>query len=322
MEAATLKPWSPDRPVSRGATAYHNAVVNSSWHIENVNELARIVKDKIRDNDIVVDFGAGTGGSAIYLLKSIKSNFKLWLVDNSAAWLGKAYEILGNNQNVKCFLLEKTDERYTTLSETIGKGIANHVVSANTIHLIPDLGYAFSGIKDALKARGTFTFQSGNISRDGKEEGVLMIDDTVRRVHDISLEIVRANSKFAKYKKGLDDKIEAAAGQRKFVFPEPRNLKEYLNTLKSCGFSHEGIHFKLIKINYKDWLEFLRVKRLEAGILPEIGGKEPSLEEEQDRDNLITIAAKKLFEELKASNPLADSNGFIAEWVYIASVKN
>ena len=55
--------------------------------------------------------------------------------------------------------------------------------------------------------------------------------------------------------------------------------------------------------------------------MPEIGGKEPSPEEEQDRDELITMASNQLFKELENNNPFADEEGFTAEWVYITSTK-
>lgn len=312
-------PWKPDRPVSEGATAYHNAVANAPYYLENLDELVKFIRDKIRNNDLIVDFGAGTGVSSIFLLKNLKIDFRLWLVDNSAAWLGKAYEILKNRPNVQYYLLEKVNDRYATLSETLGEGAVDHVVSANTIHLIPNLDETFKGINAALRVGGTFTFQSGNVIRNGREEGVLMIDDTIKRVHDISLEIVRADKRFAKYKKDLNKRIEIEFNQRKFVFPDPRPLNVYLKALKAAGFEYEKHHYKLIKIKYKDWLDFLRVKRLEAGILPEIGGKDPSPEEEKDRDELITMASNRLFEELKNKNPLADDECFTTEWVYVTA---
>lgn len=316
-----LKSWHPDRPVSKGATAYHDAVVNASWHIENISELIMIVNKKIKKDDVVVDFGAGTGGSAVYFLKSLKVNFKLWLVDNSAAWLGKAYEEVGSYSNVKFFLLEKTDERYMSLNETVGDNVANHVVSANTFHLIPNAEDAFKGISAALKKEGTFTFQSGNIMSYGRKEGVMMIDDSVKRVHEIALVIIQKDDRFRKYREELDKRIEEEDKQRKLVFPEPRDVRYYLQSLKNAGFHCEEPLFKLIKVKYNDWLNFLRVKRLQAGILPEVGGKEPSPEEEKDRDELITMAANQLFKELEVQNPFADNEGFTAEWVYITAVK-
>lgn len=320
-EATHIKPWHPDRPTSKGSTAYHDAVINASWNNDNIIELIKIVSRMIRENDVVVDFGAGTGASALRLLEHIKFNINLWLVDNSAAWLGKAHEVLSNNINVKCFLLEKIGEGYATLGDTIGEETANHVISANTVHLVPNLEETFSGIYAALKPQGIFTFQSGNIARMEREDGILMIDDTIKRVHDLSLDIVRTNKKYIKYRRDLDERIETEEVQRKFVFPEPRSLEFYLRMLKSAGFSYEKPNLKLIKVKYDDWRDFLRVKRLQAGILPEIGGKEPSPEEEQDRDELITEASTQLFDELKTQNPFADEKCFTAEWVYVTAIK-
>lgn len=313
--------WKPDRPVSRGATAYHDAVINATYYLENLHELANIVEKKIKENEIIVDFAAGTGVSALCLLKNLKVYFKLWLIDNSEAWLGKAHEILSNNSNVKFFLLDKINDRCATLAETIGEEIVDHVISANAIHLIPDLNDTFKGIYDALKLGGTFTFQSGNIMRDGRKNGVLMVDDTVKRVHDIALEIIQSNDKFAKYKKDINKVIEKYLNQRKFVFPDPKSVEVYLNMLKNAGFEYEEPQYKLIKISYKDWLDFLRVKRLQAGILPEIGGKEPSTEEEKDRDELITMASNKLFKELETQNTMADDECFTTEWIYVSATK-
>ena len=313
--------WCPDRPVSKGATAYHNVIINSSWHNQNILELMNIVDKKIKDGDIVVDFGAGTGGSAVYLLRKLRTKFSLWLVDNSASWLSKAYELLGKNLRTRFFLLEKIKRRNSTLSESLGKEIVNHVISANTIHLVPNLEETLIGIYESLKPEGTFTFQSGNIIRSDREEGILMIDDTVKRVHEISLDILRTNKKFKKYKTNLRNEIESEADQRKFVFPNPKPIEFYLNILRLAGFIYKQPHYKLIKVRYKDWLNFLRVRRLQAGILPEIGGKDPSPVEEHDRDELITIASKQLFKELETSNRFSNDKCFTAEWVYVPAVK-
>jgi ubiquinone/menaquinone biosynthesis C-methylase UbiE len=87
------KAWKPDRPISKGAIAYHDAVSNAEYYTTILDELMRHVSTKIKQGDIVVDFGAGTGVSALRLLEHIKVNVKLLLVDNSAAWLGKAYQV-------------------------------------------------------------------------------------------------------------------------------------------------------------------------------------------------------------------------------------
>jgi len=315
------KPWKPDKPVSKGASAYHEAVSIARYYIIILDKLIEIVGSKINNGDLVVDFGAGTGVSALRLLEYLKVDIKLWLVDNSPAWLGKAHQVLGSNQKVKCFLLEKTDKGYTNLTDTVGKGIVDHVISANTVHLVPDIEETFKGIVNALRDGGTFTFQSGNITRDNRPDGALMVDDTVKRVHDIALNIVRTDSRFVSYKKDLDKRIKMNEPQRKFVFPDPRPIEFYLETLKQTGFEYQEPHYQLFKVDYNDWLNFLRVRRLQAGILPEIGGHDPSPKEESDRDALITLATKKLFKELQDNNPLADDKSFTIEVVYVSAKK-
>ena len=322
MASVEKTEWKPDKPTSKGATAYHEAVSNAKYYITILDELMKIAENKIKQNDLVVDFGAGTGVSAIRLLEHLKKDVKLWLVDNSPAWLGKAYEVLQSRKNIKCFLLEKTQTGYATLADTIGKGKADHVISANTVHLIQDIEGAFKGINEGMKENGTFLFQSGNITRDNRPDGALMVDDTVKRVHDIALEIVRTDSRFSIYKKDIDERIRINESQRKFVFPDPRLINFYLDALKKTGFEYQSPIFRMFKVNYSDWLNFLRVRRLQAGILPEIGGHDPSPKEESDRDMLITLATNKLFKELQKHNPLANEDSFTIEVVYVDAIKS
>ena len=322
MTVQKPKSWKPDRPTSRGATAFHDAVIDASWNHKCLDELIDLAKPNIKENDIVVDFGAGTGTSSVRILEKLKTKISLWLVDNSPAWLGKAYEFLKSYPNIDFFVLKKKDGGFATLSETVGKESVNHVISANTVHLIPNLKETFKGIADALKTNGTFIFNSGNILRKGRQKGVLMLDSTVYRVHDIAIEIIRQNEKFKKYRKNLSKRIKANLAQRKFVFPYPRPIQDYLNALKQAGFRYMEPYYKCFKLKYTDWLKFLRVKRLQAGILPEVGGREPSPKEEKDRDTLITLAAHKLFKELERLNPLADNKTYQCEWIYISATKS
>ena len=313
--------WKPDRPISRGATAFHNAVIDASWNHECLDELINMTKKNVHDNDVLVDFGAGTGTSAIRILENIKAKIKLWLVDNSPAWLGKAYGFLSDNPNVSFFVLEKKDKRYATLSETIGKSSVDQVMSANTVHLIPNLKETFKGIAEALKYNGTFIFNTGNIIRKGRKEGILMLDSTVYRVHDIAIDIIRKNPQFKNYRENLDKLIEAYTPLRKFIFPDPRPIQDYLKALKEAGFKYTKPIYKCFRLKYSDWINFLRIKRLQVGILPEVGGKDPSPQEESDRDTLIIMSAKKLFKELEKLNPFADDKSYLGEWTYVSAKK-
>jgi hypothetical protein len=187
--------------------------------------------------------------------------------------------------------------------------------------LIPDIGTTFKGIGEALKPKGMFTFQSCNIDSNDRNPDVLMIDDTVARVHDLALEIVRKESAFASYRQGLDERIAEQEQQRKLVFPQPRQLDFYLQKIKDAGFSLVDVKKVQTRFPYKDWMNFLRVKRLQAGILPEIGGVEPTIKEIHDRDELIRRAATQLFEELRANNKQADDIGFFAWNVHVIAQK-
>lgn len=321
MSLQQPKSWKPDRPVSRGATEFHDAVINATWNHECLDYLISLAEPNIRENDIVVDFGAGTGTSAARILEKIKTKIRLWLVDNSPAWLGKAYEIFRKTPNVSFFVLEKKNGDNATLSETVGKEAVDNVLSANTVHLIPDLKSAFKGIAEALKPKGIFIFNSTNVTREGRPDGALMLDSTVYRVHDIAIDIIKSDPKYKKYRKGIDNKIVEEAAQRNFIFPQPKPINDYLKALKDAGFESIRTNYKCIRVKYNEYIKFLRVKRLQAGMLPEVGGKKPSPEEEKDRDELVTMASLKLFKELEENNPLADSEAWQCEWAYVSAVK-
>ena len=321
MEKKNVRGWRPSAPTSRGASAYHDAVCKAQYYVAILDELMKNVASKVKEGQVVVDFGAGTGVSALRLVRQSTVPSSLWLVDNSPAWLGKAYEVMHERKSTSFFILEKKGEVYSTLAQTIGGNIADHVICANTVHLIPDIEEVFGGVSAALKDGGSFFVESGNILVEDTPKGALLVDDTVKRVHDIALDIVRHDPSFSAYKAGLDANIKKYDAQRKFVFPEPRPMKFYADALMASGFSVQKQYAKLFKVKYDDWLTFLRVKRLQAGILPEIGGNDPSSKEEEDRDHLITLATNKLFDELREANPLADKEGFTIEVVYMYSHK-
>lgn len=312
--------WIPDSPISSGAKAYHTAVIHASWHIDNIVPLIRLVTPNVRSGHLIVDFGAGTGSSAIFMQKYLPKQIHLLLVDNSASWLGHAYSLLSGKPNVG-FALLKQDGRYVYLHEVVGQGSANHVVSANTIHLMSDLKATLEGVNKALKRGGTFNFQSGNILRKDRDHGILMIHNTVDRVHDLAIDIINANKKYASYQKNLPVRIKENVAQRKFVFPDPKSIDYYLGLLSTVGFRDIRVTQKSIRVKYADWLKFLRVRRLQAGILPEVGGKEATPREALDRNELITEASRALFKELQATNPHANRTSFLAEWVYVTAKK-
>lgn len=311
--------WTPTKPTSSGAIAYHKAVTSALWHRENLKRLINILRKNMKKNDSIVDFGAGTGSSAYYLYKHLEKTFFLILVDNSPSWLGSAYEIFKDKSNTEFYILNKTEKGYETLEKTIGKKRADHVFCANTVHLISNLNEAFKGVYAALKPGGTFTFQSGSIIRNHRKKDILILDTTVNNVHDIAIEIIQKNDIFRKYRKGLAEKIKENTSQRKLVFPDPRPVEFYTNTLKKTGFKNITTSYKRIKVPFKEWRDFLLVKRLQAGILPEIGGRYAIPKEEKDRNTVIKMAINLFFKQLQKNNEFSTKKSFTAEWIYITS---
>ena len=47
------KPWKPDRPTSKGATTFHDAVINASWNHQCVDALIDIAKPNIHEKIIL-----------------------------------------------------------------------------------------------------------------------------------------------------------------------------------------------------------------------------------------------------------------------------
>src|SRR5207244_95546 len=140
------------------------------------------------------------------------------LVDNSPSWLAKAYSILHTRKNTSFALLKKENDAYVGLDYLVGKNEVHHVVSANTVHLIPDIEETFVGIYQSLVPGGTFTFQSGNIKHQ-QPEGSMMIEDSVHRIHDLAIKIIKTDPKFAKYKRLLLSVLRKKACSESLCFP-------------------------------------------------------------------------------------------------------
>lgn len=313
--------WKPKKKGSDGARMYHNAVIKAEWNLDNLEILAQIFDRLDKEKKVIIDFGAGTGASSVYLKEHIKSTSELCLVDNSPSWLTVAYELLGECENVKFHIIGKQGEDYETLSDVIGNKVADVVVSANTFHLILDINSAISGIYDALRPEGYFLFQSGNIIREDRNEDLLMIDSTIEEIHTIAIDIIKNEDQFKEYRQDIDEQISQELGQRKMIFPTPRPISQYISAMEGVGFKNIDVTYKKIYVKYEEWKIFLGVNRIQAGILPEVGGRFPTDKELEDRITIIKLAVDKYFKELSNHNSLADENGFMAEWVYLQGEK-
>ena len=97
--------WEPDsisqNEIADGE-AYHRALyINgdigrpANWHRESAEMLVQLAIPHIKDGSLVVDYGSGTGGSAIELLKEVENRgmeINLVLIDPLVSWFSKAWD--------------------------------------------------------------------------------------------------------------------------------------------------------------------------------------------------------------------------------------
>ena len=105
--------WEPDRISEKeiaDGEAYHRALyINgdigrpANWHRESAERLVQLAIPHIKDGSLVVDYGSGTGGSAIELLKEVENRgmeINLVLIDPLVSWFSKARDLLKGRPNV------------------------------------------------------------------------------------------------------------------------------------------------------------------------------------------------------------------------------
>ena len=159
--------WEPsglsDAEVKDGE-AYHRALYYEgdanrpvSWHRDSVDKLIEIAIPHISEGSLVVDYGSGTGGSAIELLKSLDERdirVELVLIDPLVSRFSKARDILGSRDDVHFELSTKRDSdgksSFRVLQEILDGRKADVIISSSTLHLIPaktigDLALQFAG---------------------------------------------------------------------------------------------------------------------------------------------------------------------------------
>ena len=84
---------------------YHEGDVErpAGWHRDSISHLLDLVMPHITDGSLVVDYGAGSGGSAFELLKRTDEaglSIELVMVDPLVSWFGKARELLDHRDEV------------------------------------------------------------------------------------------------------------------------------------------------------------------------------------------------------------------------------
>ena len=113
FDSSKIKHWKPVNLSSDkllDGQIYHESLYFNGddlkprkWHRDATKPLIDLAINEIKNGDIILDYGSGTGGSAIELVKRLDSldlDFKLILVDPLESWFSNAYKLLKDRPNI------------------------------------------------------------------------------------------------------------------------------------------------------------------------------------------------------------------------------
>lgn len=312
----------PDEPWTRAAVSElaekYDSVERHGWYA-NLDPTVRDLVDGLREGDVLVDYSGGTGILLGRLLEAAGPfPFGAIDVDASPKFLRLALEKLGAEPRVAFRLLEwrKEAKALAPLDEALGPAMATRgvdaVVSANAMHLYPDLEPTFRAWRRCLRPSGRALAQSGNV-RVPEADGWI-IDDTVAAVAQEARRIVEEDERFARHRDALRDPARLAQHDafRRRVFVPPRALSTYVEAFETSGFRVEDVRTRRIRARSDEWLEFLQV--YDEAVLGWVGGTEKiegraaSPADRRDRLDLMALALDRA---------LRGRGTFDATWTYL-----
>jgi SAM-dependent methyltransferase len=314
--------WEPsglsDAEVADGE-AYHRALYHdgdltrpAGWHHDSVQHLLALALPHIKDGALVVDYGAGTGGSAIELLRVLDAadiSIELVLVDPLNSWFGKAREILGERDDVHFELSISEDELGKTvfreLDEMLGGRKADVIISSSTLHLVPikaldDLALQFA---NCLVPGGVFVWDSGDVESALRPSSAACLHDPYRGV--------REHLRDDEARKGLLAEMaaeDAARAERRVdrIFPVPFSIEVLMRAISSAGLMSR-ISDHVVEFSNEDAERFILVPRLAEIAAPLIEGDE--------RDAAIRSAIAKVLANMREAGTAGESS-YRSYWVY------
>ena len=299
--------------------AYHRAIYRDgdinrpvSWHKNSVNKLIEIASRNISDGALVVDYGSGTGGSAIELLKYLDGQgieVELVLIDPLVSWFSKARNILGERDGIQFELSIDRDSNGKTsfrrLEDILGGRKADVIISSSTLHLIPaktigDLALQFSC---CLKEDGVFVWDSGDLESNFRPDSSALLHDPYRAVR----ELLRHDKKRSSILNEMQqDEREEHERRLDRIFPEPMSIEIVNGALAEAGFSTE-ISDKVVSFSREDAENFALVPRLAEIASPlQIG---------DERDDAIRRALDNALNSISGEGK-GDDEGYQSHWVY------
>lgn len=316
------EPWV-GYPIEESARKY-DAVQSHSWY-RNLDPIMDDLEAAVGDDDIVIDYSAGTGILVEQLLKrNPQREAGYLLVDASPKFLRLALDKLGTNERTAFRLIRylKDEKRLQSLEEVLPAELRDRGIDAlcstNAIHLYSNLEDTLNSWARVLKPGGGAFIQSGNIANPNAPKNSWIIDATVERIQPIARDLVRDKAQYAEFRTGLDDGERTAAYNRlraKYFLPV-RPINFYLTALRGAAFEITNVYEKEVDALVSDWANFLCAYH--EGVLGWAGGSQ-RIEGKAPSEEAVTLRRQLLQESLAAL--FEGQPSFTACWTYIVCRK-
>jgi len=299
--------------------AYHCALYHdgdlgkpAGWHRDSVEHLLDLALPHIAEGSLVVDYGSGTGASAIELLRVLDErgiSIELVLVDPLVSWFAKARELLGHRDDVHFELSIAQDESGKTvfreLDDMLSGRKADVIISSSTLHLIPEkelagLAMQFAG---SLVPGGAFVWDSGDVESGMRPSYTACLHDPYRLVRE---GLRDDESRQAMLSEMRDE--DAARAERRVdrIFPIPFTIDLIQEALSNAGFTSD-ISDRIVNFSNEDAERFILVPRLAEIAAPLIEGDE--------RDTAIRGAIGEALLRMREAGTAFES-GYRSHWLY------
>jgi SAM-dependent methyltransferase len=311
---AELSPKENADGIAYHRALYHDGDLNrpAGWHEDSVHHLLDLASPHIQNGSIVVDYGTGTGGSAIELLKRLDAagiTIQLILIDPLVSWFSQAREILAHRDDVHFELSIEQDAagrtQFRRLEDMLDGRKADVIISSSTLHLVPtraleDLCEQFSA---NLAPEGILVWDSGDIESELRPDDVACLHDPYRGVRE---QLRNDEARQAMLSEFHTEDAARAERRLDHIFPVPFSMDVILSALEGAGFSSQ-ITDHVVDFDAEDAERFILVPRLAEIAAPLIEGEQ--------RDEAIRDALAQVLAEMETAGT-ATSQGYRSHWVY------